>query len=211
MKKVCLILVLFICSLIVGNELFGSTMAYSYEMDKSVLFYKENINELEDDIKVYLENIDNYLVVNSSYSYGDKLTQNYDFLVHFALDYLISNKEYYMNGIKQRDECTYITKEGNFAVTSDYVDIDMMYEVTDFYFGIRDFLIINDDVCRADGYVSLSDYTSDIFELEINDVLVDVNGNDIDAFVTYDNDIKYLYSFYNDNNILKLVNVEVVS
>ena len=42
MKKICLVLVLFIGALIVGNELFSSTMAYSYKIDKSVLFYKEN-------------------------------------------------------------------------------------------------------------------------------------------------------------------------
>ena len=211
MKKICFLLILFIGIIIVSNKLLGSTMAYSYEMDKSVLFYKENIEELESDIKVYLDYIDDYLIVNSSYLYSDKLAYNYDFLVHFALDYILGNKEYYIDNIRQSDECTYMTKEGIFGITRDYVEIDMIYEITNFYFGINDFLIINDDVCLMDGYVSLSDYTGDVFELEINDVLVDANGNDIDAFVTYDNDIKYLYSFYNDNNILKLVNVEVVS
>ena len=72
-------------------------------------------------------------------------------------------------------------------------------------------MVLNYDVCVDDEYVSLSEYASDRIEAEIRDVKVDVNGNDVDAFVTYDNDFKYLYSFYNDNNVLKLVNVEVVS
>ena len=211
MRKICLVLILFVVIIIVSNKLFGSSMAYSYEIDKSVLFYKKNLEELKSDIKVYLDNIDDYLIVNSSYLYDDKLVNNYDFLVHFALDYILGNKEYYVDGFKHGGECTYMTKEGTFGITRDYVEMDIIYEIIDFYFGIKDFLIINDDVCMMDGYVSLSDYTSDVFELEIKDVMVDVNGNDIDAFVIYDNDIKYLYSFYNDNNILRLVNAEVVS
>ena len=137
MKKICLVLVLFIGALIVGNELFSSTMAYSYKIDKSVLFYKENEEELADDIKVYLENVDDYLIRNSSYLYGDKLVQNYDFLVHFALDYILSNREYYVDSIRKGEECLYINKEGVGAFTYDYVDISVVYEVTNFYFGIK--------------------------------------------------------------------------
>jgi len=212
MKKIFLILILFIISLVVGNKILGITSAYSYEINRSVLFYKEDKELLAEDIKVYLNNIDNYIIPNSSYLYSEKLVYNYDFLIRFAIDYILNNKEYYSKSIITFDECTYMNKEGLQNFTNDYVDLNKIYEITDFYFGIDDFFVINDDVCiKNNNYLSLSDYTNDVFDNEIEIVTVDVRDNEVDAYVTYDNKVKYLYSFLNDNNVLILVNVEVVS
>lgn len=210
MKKVFVILFIFSGGILLSGNIFNNTYAYPYDIDNSVLFYKDNYDELSNDIKLYLSNIDDFIISNSSYMYGDKLIDNYDFLVYFATDYIINNREYYSEFINNYDKCMYIDKGGINNYTYDYVDMNKIYEVTDFYFGIKDFIIINDDVCVKNNYLSLIDYTNDIFNFKIVDV--DVNGNKdrINAIVYYDNGDKYIYSFDNINNILKLRNVGVV-
>ena len=135
---------------------------------------------------------------------------NYDFLVYFASDYVINNREYYSNYIKNYNECSYLNKRGIDSYTYDYIDINKLYDITDFYFGIRDFIIINDDVCINDNYISLIDYTSDIYNFEIIDINIVDFEDDIKVVISYDNGDSYLYLFDNAKNVLKLKNIEVM-
>ena len=209
MKKILLCL-FFIGITILLINLVDNSYAYSYNIDNSFLFYKDDYDELEIDIKKYIGNIDDYVIPNSSYLYSDKLIENYNFLVYFATDYIINNKEYYSNDIYNYDKCLYINKNAVNSYTYDYVDINKIYDITDFYFGIRDFVIINDDVCISDNYISLIDYTDDIYSFDITNVEIVNSSYGIDAIVSYDNGDTYLYSFNNVNNILKLRNIEGV-
>ena len=206
---------IFICLFFIGViillcNVFNNSYAYSYDIDNSILFYKDNYFELESDIKKYISNIDDYIIPNSSYLYGDKLMDNYDFLVFFATDYIINNREYYNSFIKQYDRCLYLNKHSISSYTYDYIDINKIYDITNFYFGIKDFVIINDDICTNDNYVSLIDYANDIYSFEIVNVKIVDSKSDIRAVVTYDSGDSYLYSFDNINNVLKLKNIEVV-
>ena len=210
MKRIFLIIFLLFGVIFCVSNLFENSFAYSYDIDNSVLFYKDNYEELGSDIKKYLSNIDDFIIPNSSYIYGDKLIDNYDFLIYFATDYIINNKEYYNEFISYYDKCVYVDNRGIDNYTYDFINIDKIYEVTDFYFGIKDFVIINDDICIKDNYISLIDYTSDSFNFEIVNVSVSGNKDMVDALVYYDNGDKYLYSFDNINNILKLRDVGVV-
>lgn len=210
MRKICLVMFLFIGIAIVSSGLLNTSFAYFYDIDNSVLFYKENNEELEEDIKVYLSYIDDYLITNSSYLYGDKLSDNYDFLVNFALDFVLNNREYYEEYIIERSNCDYINKYGISNSTNSYVELEEIYKLTDKYFGIRDFSVINDNVCIDNSYISLSDYDDKSFDYEISNVVVNINNSDIIALVDYENGNSFLYSFYNDHNVLKLVNVEVI-
>lgn len=210
MKRVLLGLFLIVSILFLGNKIFSTSFAYSYDIDNSVLFYKDDYRELEDDISKYLSNIDNLIIANSSFVYSDKLVDNYDFLVHFALDYILNNSEYYYKDIRVLDNCLYIDKDGIDNYTSQYIDLDIVYDITDFYFGIRDFSVINDDVCMMGDYISLSDYNGSEFNFDIVDVEVSGNIDEIKAVVSYDDNNKYLYSFVNVNNILKINDVEVI-
>ncbi|MBQ8681876.1 MAG: hypothetical protein IJ509_03090 [Bacilli bacterium] len=209
MKKIFLVLLLIGGIALLGSEVFNTSFAYSYDIDNSVLFYKNDYEALEKDIEIYLSNIDDFIIPNSSFMYSDVLRDNYDFLVHFALDYVLDNKEYYSEGLKKLDNCLYVDKDGIENLTLDYVNLDIIYEITDFYFGISDFSIINNDVCIIDNYVSLSDYANDRFEFLISNVSVYTSGEDIKAIVNYENGNSYLYTFYNDNNVLKIRDVEV--
>jgi len=205
---VCLFLIIGICLL--GNEIFNTSFAYQYEKDNSVLFYKSDYEELKNDIEKYLNDIDNILIPNSSFLYSDKLVDNYDFLVNFAIGYVLKNKEYYENEIKSLDNCIYMNKDGNEEITNNYIDINIIYDITDFYFGVKDFIIINDNVCLNNNYISLSNYTNEDFSLGISEVLVSSNGDYINAIINYGEFNRYKYVFYKNNNVLKLNNIEVL-
>lgn len=210
MRKILLVLFLIGGILLLGNKIFSTSFAYSYDIDKSVLFYKDDYKELENDIRIYVDGIDDLIIPNSSYLYSDKLVDNYDFLVHFALDYVLNNKEYYSSKIEVMDSCLYVDKFGIEKNTSNYIGLDIIYEITEFYFGVKDFAVINDSVCMVDDYVSLSDFADNNFNFNIVDVEVSSNNDEIKAMVSYDGSNRYLYSFINDNNVLKIKNVEVV-
>ena len=92
MKKMLLCLFLISITILLCG-MFDSSYAYSYDIDNLVLFYKEDYKELGSDIKKYISNIDDYIIPNSRYLYGDMLVDNYDFLVYFASDYVINNRE----------------------------------------------------------------------------------------------------------------------
>ena len=92
MRKI-LFCLFFIGITILLCNLLDSSYAYSYGTNNMVLFYKDDLFELENDIKKYISNIDDYIIPNSRYLYGDMLVDNYDFLVYFASDYVINNRE----------------------------------------------------------------------------------------------------------------------
>lgn len=209
MKKILLYLFLISITILLCG-MFDSFYAYSYDIDNLVLFYKEDYKELESDIKKYISNIDDYIIPNSSYLYGDRLVDNYDFLVYFASDYILNNREYYSNYIINYNKCSYLNKSGIESYTYNYIELDKIYDITGFYFGIRDFIIVNDDICINDNYISLIDYTSDRYNFEIVDINIVDSLDDIEVVISYDNGDSYLYLFDNVNNILKLKNIEVV-
>lgn len=92
MRKI-LFCLFFIGITILLCNLLDSSYAYSYGTNNMVLFYKDDLFELENDIKKYISNIDDYIIPNSRYLYDDMLVDNYDFLVYFASDYVINNRE----------------------------------------------------------------------------------------------------------------------
>lgn len=203
--SILIVLVIIAIVLIVAN----SSFAYEYKNDNYMLFYKDDNVELENDIKLYLSRIDDYLIPNSSYLYSDILVDNYDFLTNFALDYIINNREVYYDKIVELDNYVYYDINYKEKNTKKYIDIEEIYKITDKYFGIRDYSIINDNINIKNNYISLSDYTDRLFSLDIINVDVSFNDNTVIAIVTYDSLDKYKYTFKNINNVLKIYNIEV--
>lgn len=187
-----------------------NTYAYQYKFNNYTLFYKDNKDELEKNIKKYIDDIDDLLIANSSYELSDNLSENYMFLVNFAIDYIIDNYENYKKKIIKLDKYRYIDRELNEKVVDDYVDIEEIYNITFKYFGVKDFQIINDNVNIIDNYISLTDYTEKRFKLKISSISISYDNNKVLANVLYDNNYKYLYIFNNYNNVLKISNVEVI-
>lgn len=208
--KFFLIYVILIGVCILGGYLFQTSYAYSYDINDVTLFFDNDKDNMEEKIKIYLEDIDDLLVVNSSFEYSDMLVYNYDFLLHFSLGYIFEHQEYYSDKLKVMETFSYMTKELVKKATNQYVSVEEIYEITDKYFGIRDFEIINDNVNIVNNYVSLIQYTENKFNLNIQNVEVEFDDTLIYAKVFYEYDNCYLYTFENKDQVLKIKNIEVV-
>lgn len=188
-----------------------NTFAYSYEIDDSVLFFDYDQEVLEENIKKYLEDLDDLLIVNSRFELSDLLVENYDFLVYFALDYVLMYHEIYRDILVEKDIYYYVNRDLETLNTNLYISLEEIYKITDQYFGVRDFQVVNADVLVIDDYISLVDYTKRKFSLDIERVQVSIQENYVLATVYYENDVCYLYTFENQNNVLKIRNIEVLS
>ena len=206
-KKIAVIII--IISLII-IYIANNSFAYEYQTTNYTLFYKENGEELKENIKTYIGDIDDYLIPNSSYLHSDILTENYDFITNFAIDYIISNREIYTDKIIDSVVFTYKDNNNQIHETSKYIDISEIYKITDKYFGISDYYIINNNVNIIDNYVSLSDYTDRLFRAKIKDMNLNEISKYKDKFIKiYDNGDKYKYTFRILDNVLKIYNIEV--
>lgn len=213
MKKYIYLLVFCILGIIIICLIYfvtNNTYAYQYNVDNYTLFYKDNKDELESDIKKYIDDIDDLLIANSSYELSDNLSENYIFLVNFAMDYIINNYEVYKEKIIKLDKYEYVDRDLNEKIVDDYIDIEEIYNITFKYFGIKNFQIINDNVNIIDNYISLTDYTERRFKLKISFISTTYDNDNILVYVSYENNCKYLYTFNNYNNVLKISNVEVL-
>lgn len=209
-NRILFISVLLVSIVIIGNNVFHETYAKSYDLVKTNLFFYNDINRMEDNIKNYLLSIDGLLVANSSFEYSSILSNNYDFLINFACSYVLDNQEYYVDEIKLGDSFGYRDKNNNINETNKYISLDIIYEITDKYFGIRDFNVINSNVKVMNNYISLGYYEKSAFMGEIEDIDIRVDDNFLVATVEYNTGNMYLYTFRNCNNVLKIYNVEVL-
>ena len=187
--------ILAISSLIFINT--NDSYAFNYQAQNHSLFYSDNIKKLSNDMKLYIANIDDYLIPNSSYIYSDILSENYDFLIKFAIIYINNNKSLFS------DKIIHLADSKN-----EYIDIDTIFEITDDYFGKKDFVVINNDIDILDKYVSLN-VNNILFNLEIVKLDIVSNNNFVTANVFYNNGETIKYVFINKNGILKIYNVEV--
>lgn len=210
MKGKDLLLLLFIISLIgviiYSNKSYAYTDNYDY-----TLFYKEDYNELENNIKVYLKDIDYLIYNNSDYTTYNTLSDNYEFMINFALDYISINKDKYNDKIVIKDNYNYIDRYNNSLSTNEYISIDTIYDITYKYFGKKDFIILNDNVNVIDNYISLSSNKFIIPNLEINNISISKEEDKVIAKIKYvnDNNTTYNFIFNNIDGILKITNVEV--
>lgn len=184
--------------IVLFNMISNSSFAYEYKNEKYTLFYKDNMNELSNDISIFLDEIDNYILPNATYMYSNVLTENYDFLCNFAISYIINNREIFNNEIKKEDNDFYVEK-------------DLIYDITNKYFGIKDFQFINRNQLNKDGLILLEEYNGVLF----NNKIVSVNAYKmyqyVNADVSYENGDNYRYIFKNNDGILKLYDVEVLA
>ena len=56
----------------------------------------------------YIDLIDNSLFAMSSFSMSDTLNENYDFLIDFAISFILNNEEQYKDDIIVGEEYVYI-------------------------------------------------------------------------------------------------------
>ncbi len=183
---------------------------WAYQDDENyILFYNDDIDILKDDVKYFINKVDDYLLPNSSFIYSDILIENYDFLTNFALDYVINNRTHYNDKIVILDNYNYYDKYHNNKYTNEYINKEEIYKITNMFFGIKDYVILNDNVNIINDCVSLTDYNESLFKSNINSIEINNNGEYLNCIVYYESGDKYNYIFKNNDNVLKLYNVEV--
>lgn len=164
-------------------------VSYAYEGDKK-LVYSNNRDILTNELKDYIDKIDNSLVPNATFTYSDILINNYDSLVNFASNYIYLNKNRYNKDIVYKDYIPYVPKE-------------VIYDITENYFNVKYFYI--------DDFIEIKSLSTE-FELEIISInYIQVDDNKIKVNVIYENKVEYNYIFiYDSSNNMYLYNIEVV-
>jgi len=209
-RNLLLIFLLFIVISVVISIISKDSFALEYNDINGTLFYKDDSEELSNDIGIYLNYMDDLIIPNSSYNYSNILRENYDFLTYFAIDYILNNIELYQDKIVILDEYSYFTKDGILASTNKYISLDYIYEIVSKYFNISYYYILDSNVKLIDNKIALVDYTYDSFDLEISNISLEYKDNYIYASVSYGDYNKYLYTFIIENMVLYIQNVEVI-
>ena len=174
------------------------------------LFYKDNSEALKDDIENYLNKINKYIFRNTNYEIYNNLSDNYEFVTNFAIDYISDNYEIFKNNIKTFENYTYKDKYNISKKTDKYVELETIYYITEKYFNVRDYKKNNKNIKEKNKYVSLSKYSNDEFNMKIINISTINNKNNVIAYVKFENNLEYKYTFGIYNNVLKINNLEVV-
>lgn len=209
-RELLMVILIFVIVVSCFYIISSTTFAYPYDSSNYTLFYKEDKLQLKNDIEKYLMDVDDFLIVNTDYTYSDVLSENYNYLVYFAFDYILKNKERYLDKIIHLDSFNYYNKYYSQKNTDEYVPIELVYSITDKFFGKRDFKIVNDDVNIIGNYISVIDYSDDVFLNQLIHIDLEEKNDYVLAYVTYDYG-KYLFSFFKKYHVLKLYDIEVLS
>lgn len=187
--------------------------SFSMELDDfSVeLNYVEDSSVLKKDVYNFIDLIDDSLFVTSSYSMSSVLNENYDFLVDFAISFILNNEEHYKDKIVEGDKYLYVDGFGNEYVTYKYIDLESVYEITNSVFGKRDYMIFNEHLKEVDGFIPLLLLKDNISFMEIDEISdIIERSNQYEVFVKYkDVDYTYIYIFVNKDRKMNLVNLDV--
>ena len=166
-------------------------------------------SDMKEELISYIELIDNSLITQSSYTYSNTLSENYDFLVNFAISFILKNKEYYKDNIINGEAYKYI-KENNIYETDEYVSKDKIYEITNDVFGESYFYIINEQFKDSE-LIPLLLLEDKSFSMKIEDIINIIKKDDnYEVYVKYkDNDIIYKYTFKKIANKLVIKNLTI--
>ena len=213
MEKKYMLFVVTLCvlgiSLFVGNK--GSFANDNVVEDNFNinLEYNEDRNILKNDLFNYIDLIDNSLFAMSSFNMSDTLNENYDFLMDFAISFILNNEEIYKDDIVLGDEYVYIDDFGNKYSTNKYVNIELIYEITNSIFGKRDYVVINNYLDIKNDLVPLLLIKDNVSFMDIDNIIdVYLFGNKYNVYVKYkDIDLEYTYVFDKMDERLILNNI----
>ena len=211
MKKFGLLILLV---LVIGISIFLYKGTYSIDEEsmniKEKLNLKYDTDNFENKIYDYIDMIDDEVIPMSSYAMSDILSDNYDFLTVFAIDFILKHAESYSDEITILDSYTY--NDGyRMYTTNKYVSKNVIYKITEDVFNKRDYLIINDYLKLTNDMVPLLLINDDNFEMKIDKIIsVLESGNNYIVKVKYeDMDLIYKYIFQKVDDRLILKNLEI--
>lgn len=181
--------------------LFVSLFRGSYAKEENVnninleLYDNDNMEILKDDIKYFIDLVDEDIIVNSSYNFSSNLNENYDFLTKFAISFILNNESYF--NITYGDNYKYIDDYGNEYISNKYINVEDIYNVTNKIFGIYYYYITDNNLVINDDMVLLVDTNKGDMEMVLEDIInINYNNGSYDVYVKYmDNDLVYVYRF----------------
>ncbi len=164
------------------------------------LFQSENQDIFKDNIKNYIDLLDNYIIPTSSFNLSDKLNENYDFLTKFVISLINDNQEYF--NIIEGSNYTYSNELGETYTTNKFIDINLLYEITNKIFGIDYYYILDEKLIVNNNLITLLPYDLNEFSMKITDIKsINKINNQYHITVTYqDSDLLYIYQFDIINN-----------
>ena len=116
----------------------------SNDLKLNIIFnYSPDNKELKDNALNFIDSIDDSIFETFKYDNYSTLNRNYEFLTDFAISFILKNEDFYQNDIKELEEFQYVTDYEKKYNTNKYISLDILYDITDKIFGIRDYTITN--------------------------------------------------------------------
>ena len=195
-----------------GIFLYKGTYSIDYENNDVVrnLNLKYDKDKLNNNFYNYIDLIDDSVISTSSFVMSDVLSENYDFLTVFAIDFILKHIDDYRSDIVTLDNYTYNDGYNDYK-TNKYVSKDVIYGITNDVFGKKDYLIINEYLKLSYDMVPLLLIDKTDFAMELDEIVnVLQRGNNYEVSVKYrDNDLIYKYIFQQVDDRLILKNIEI--
>ena len=135
---------------------------------------------------------DNLLIGLPSFEISNTLNENYDYIVRFAQNYILDNKDKYQE-----------------KIINNYIDIEEIYMITDDFFGKRDFYINN--ITNNKVLLTKDDrrFGMNIKNLTISEITTDIAIANVEYTNEYTT-ITYKYTFEILDNKMIIKNIEVL-
>lgn len=155
--------------------------------------YSNDNNKLYLTLYKTIEKYDDFLISLSSFEETDILSNNYDYMLKVASNYILDNKKYYSNKLNKNNQ----------------INVEEIYLITKTLFNHTDFYIEDLD---SNNNIKL-EYIADRFNNKIKNLKITNNSADqIIADVIYElnEDYTYKYIFSIEQTILFIKNIEVV-
>lgn len=188
------------------------SLPVSEEKDEliSFMYYKEDVSLMKEDMFKFIDKIDDSLIPNISFFDENKLSDNYDFLTEFAIDFIMKNSKYYSNDIVSGDTYQYIDSYNNTFSTNKYISRDVIYDITNKVLG-REYYYITNEYLKNDELVPLLKLNENNFFMNISEIKsIDVFSGYVNVLVKYDElDYLYKYIFEKKDNILVISNLTI--
>lgn len=141
--------------------------------------------ELYNNIYNFINKNDDLLIGLSSFETSNTLSENYDYLKNYAINYIIDNKKNYLD-----------------KITNNEIDINEIYKITNNVFGKSYFYIENNNKIKLEK-------DERRFNLEISNLKIEKSKENINAIVNYSN-ITYKYTLIDKKDRLIIENIEVL-
>jgi len=210
-KFVVGILVLVIIVFLFVSVFRGSYANEGMDTIKLDLFYNTNEQIFKDEIKNFIDLIDENIIVNSSFNLSDVLNENYDFLTRFVISFVLDNPEYF--DIVYGNNYIYEDEYGRRYTTNKYISVDALYDITNKIFGVEYYYVLDRNLV-VNEMIALVDFPDNDREInmEIDNInYVDVGNGNYDVYVGYiDYEFDYVYTFnIIDDNRLVISNLSI--